>query len=163
MKACARDAETALRPRFLVDAASAELLHIRPAVVSRVRRALEASEQALFPAGAFQSACAPVNAIEFALLRECASIAGSGFSADEAVALALERALGDRVRAVRREIRTQGSLDFPRDFPELLSRFDQAEAAADLAGLVQRYLAGETMGRRKRPKLDLDGDLRGTR
>jgi len=86
VKACARDAETALRPSVLAEAVRTELRHLRPSVVMLVRRALAARQQFLFPAGSFERAPAPATPIA-----KCPS------SIHDALALGAEQAVRGRV------------------------------------------------------------------
>lgn len=163
VKACTRDAEVALRSPLLIQAAYTELRRLRSTFLDEVRRALMMSEQALFPADAFQPKCAPLSAIESSFLRECTAVAGAGLPAADAVVHALERALSERVTAVGREIRAQLGLDSPRDCAELVSRFRDATHVADLLGLARRYISSDSMPHPLRLELDLDSDLRGQR
>jgi hypothetical protein len=73
----------------------------------------------------------------------------------------MERALGQRVGAVEREIRAQLGTDFPGDCRELVARFSQARFSVDLGKLVRAYLAGESIVPAPKRSLDLDSDLRG--
>ena len=161
MKACTRDAEAADRPALVTQAAAAELRQLRPTFVAAARSALSASEGALFPTEVFQPAPAPTTAIEHAVLRECGALATARLAADQAIALAVTRALGDRVNAAAREVRAQVSLESPRDCAEFMSRFGEATRAADLPETVRRHLEGRVMQQPPRLRLDLDSDLRG--
>lgn len=134
MKACARDAETALRPSVPAEAVRTELRHLRPSVVMLVRRALAARQQFLFPAGSFERVPAPATPIESDFLREVVPIAKCPSSIHDALALGAGQAVRGRVRAMRREIRAQCTVGLPSDLVELLSRFDQASERWTIRG-----------------------------
>jgi hypothetical protein len=163
LKACARDAEAGDRPKLVAQAAGSELRQLRPIVLDEGRRALVVSQGSLFPVELFQPVCETRSPIEASFVRECAALADQRLPSDEAASRALARALEDRVRAVQREVRAQGSIDFPRDCQQLLGRIGEAAQAADLEGLARRHVAGDAPPRVARLSLDLDADLRGAR
>lgn len=160
VKVCSREAEARNRPAFFAQAVGSELRQARPSFLDEARRAILATQGALFPTDLFRPAFEARTPFEASILRECAAVTKRGLSVDEPMHRALTSALEDRLPAVMREIRAQGSIKFSRDYPELLSRLVQAERDADLSSLVRRFLAGESPPRRQRLHLDLDSDLR---
>lgn len=163
VKACVRDAEAGFRPTLAERAVLAELHQLRPTVIVDTRRAFEESERALFPLEAFRPACSPRTPMEEAYVRECFALADQRLSSSEAMIVALERALGDRLGAVEREVRAQAILDDLRGSRVLVARFRDTVRGPDLRALASGHLFGALAFHTKVLVLDIDADLRGSR